>query len=502
MGQMGTPATEHLEVELKFEVEAGTVLPGLNDLDGVAEVRVSQSELSATYFDLPGLRLARAGVTLRRRTGGHDAGWHLKLPAGDDARTEYQVELGDSESVVPAELLDHIRVLVRDHAPAPVATIRTSRTEHLLIGPDGTHLVEVADDTVRTQAFQAAGSARLDSWREWEVELVDGPARTVKAVRKALLKAGATTAGRGSKLVHALGGLPAADCPAPDRKGPAGAVLRPYLQEQITELFDRDPQVRRDEPEGIHKMRVATRRLRSALSTFRPLLDGEVTDPIRDELKWLAEILGRARDVQVQTERLHLAVLAEPSDLVLGPVDRRVQLTLTQAYREAFTGVRQALDSTRYFRLLDALDTLSDHPPLSAKAAGRADRVLPDLVAKKWKRLRKAAGVVLADGTDGELHETRKAAKRARYAAEVVGVVFPRARKDAEIGQDLQEILGEHQDSVVSRDHLRELAAQAYGAGENTFTFGLLHARQQAIAEEIEGRFPAIWKKADRRLRR
>lgn len=493
--------TEHLEFEQKYEVEARAVLPPLGDLDGVAEVRVSNSDLSATYFDLPGLGLARAGITVRRRTGGHDAGWHLKLPAGQDQRTEYQADLGESETVVPAGLLDHIRALVRDRPLVPVASVRTRRTEHLLIGAGDVPLAEVADDTVHTQAFQTAGSARLDSWREWEVELVEGSPATLKKVAAALRKAGARPAEHGSKLVHALGELPTPR-PASLRKGSAGAVIHPYLAEQVTELINRDPQVRRDEPEGIHKMRVATRRLRSALSTFGPLFDREITDPVRAELKWLAEVLGRARDLQVLTERLQLAVLREPNDLVLGPVEQRIRLTLTRNYQQAFADVRSTLDSPRYFRLLDQLDDLAGSPPFTEQARRPAKSNLPTLVAKPWKRLRKAADLVLSDGTDGELHETRKAAKRARYASEAVSEVFGKTGVHAAIGQDLQEVLGEHQDSVVCREQLRELATQAHDAGENAFTFGRLHAEQQSIALQIEQDFPQIWKTADRSLRR
>src|SRR6478736_5566277 len=143
---------------------------------------------------------------------------------------------------------------------------------------------------------------------------------------------------------------------------PASAVLLAHLTEQVRAMTSREQQARLDEPDGVHKMRVATRRLRSALSTFRPLLDREVTDPLRDELKWIAAELGGARDAEVLRIRLLDEIAAEPDDLVLGPVAARIEAELRADHRRAHDALVQALKSERYFRLLDQLDALVDEP--------------------------------------------------------------------------------------------------------------------------------------------
>src|SRR4249919_2460399 len=113
---------DHLEVEDKYDLDASTVLPGLSSLKGVRSVSTEQQELVATYFDTADLALARASVVLRRRTGGADAGWHLKLPT-DDARLEITVPLGRAVHTPPVGLRRVVAGLVRDESLAPVVTI-------------------------------------------------------------------------------------------------------------------------------------------------------------------------------------------------------------------------------------------------------------------------------------------------------------------------------------------------------------------------------------------
>ena len=126
----GRLATSHLEVEDKADVAPDAVLPVLDGLPQVASVETSEQRLEATYFDTTNLRLAAAGITVRRRTGGPDDGWHLKLPAGG-ARHEVTVGLGRGKATVPKRLRDTVRVFAGDEAlgPGPAAT---HRAEHRL----------------------------------------------------------------------------------------------------------------------------------------------------------------------------------------------------------------------------------------------------------------------------------------------------------------------------------------------------------------------------------
>ncbi len=281
-----------------------------------------------------------------------------------------------------------------------------------------------------------------------------------------------------------------------------------HLHEQIDELILRDRGARIDEPDAVHRMRVATRRLRSALATYRPLFDSQRTEPTRQELAWLGTALGKPRDAEVLRDRLRAHVSELADELVLGPVTARIDKEMNERHRAAHAELVQVLDEDRYLRLLDELDDLVADPPFTDRARRPAGRELPPLVARACRRVDRAAAEAEQAETTADraarLHDVRKAAKRARYAAESVAPVFGKpAVRLATRMQKLQEILGEHQDSVVSRQVIRELAVTATGAGENGFTLGLLYAQETNIAESAQQAYPsALRAAANKRVRR
>ena len=480
--------TTVLEIERKYDVDTATEVPdlaGLPGVDGVSEP--VEHVLVAHYVDTADLRLRAGGVTLRHRAGGDDAGWHLKLPLGD-AREELQVEGGDPTAPVPAQLYALVRALVRSAPLLPVARLETRRTVRRLLDEAGAVLVEVVDDQVvgtLTGTGQAGDAAPPVRWREWEAELGSADRSLLDVVEQHLLSAGAVRSTTGSKVGRVLAGRPAEPgepgwwVGSSRRPSSAGSVVQTHLEEQVDELVARDPQVRRDLPDAVHTMRVATRRLRSALRTFRPLLDRSVTDPLRDELRWLAGVLGEARDVEVMHARLRELIAAEPPELVLGPVRETVETVMSKRYRDAHDRVVAELDGAPYLALLDALEALVQDPPFDDAARGRARDVLPPLVT--------------AANTRELLHEARKLAKAARYAGEAVEPAFGRkAARFAKAMRELQDVLGEHQDSVVTRDLLREFGAASTRSGENGFTFGHLHGLEQARADHAVSRWPQV----------
>jgi inorganic triphosphatase YgiF len=203
---MGGRPTEHLETELKFEVSLDFVVPELSGLaDGVTVTEPELRLLAARYFDTRDLRLAEAGITLRRRTGGTDAGWHLKLPVGAGTRRELQVPLGDEATTVPPELRALVASWVEDHPLQVVAVLETRRTARNLVGADGQILAEVADDTVTGQIPSLRDSpAEPVAWREIEVELVSGGPQILAAARSRLAAAGARPSSAASKLGRLL----------------------------------------------------------------------------------------------------------------------------------------------------------------------------------------------------------------------------------------------------------------------------------------------------------
>ncbi|MEU9097544.1 CYTH and CHAD domain-containing protein [Streptomyces sp. NPDC048361] len=509
------------EIERKFEFPELPAsngdqprLPDLTAVPGIAGVAdQGVVDLDAVYYDTPDLRLDAGSLTLRRRTGGADAGWHLKIPVAKDVRDEVRAPLSDEP---PAELTALLRSRVRDSRLVPVVRLLSSREVRHLLADDDTVLAELSIDTVRAQGLLegAAGTA----WTEIEVELADGvhDESILDGVERQLRKAGIRPATSASKVARALRetapARPGEDSetarttePAP---GTAGAEVLGYLRRQRDALLAHDPAVRRDLPDAVHQMRVATRRLRSAFKSYGKVVDRAVTDPVGDELKWLAAELGVDRDREVLDQRLRSHLKAVPRTLLLGPV--RARLRVWSAARSAGTRRRtvDVLDGGRYLALLTALDALLADPPLRAAAARPAAEVLPKAVLKEYRRLagRTDTALALAPGHERDLalHGARKAAKRARYAAEAATPALGKpAKKFAKRVKAVQSLLGDHQDSVVARETLRLLAAQAHAAGESAFTWGLLYGREEAAAAWGERELPEVWARAAKaKLRR
>jgi len=486
------------EIERKYESDES----GLPDLTGAGKVAdvlgKGLVELDATYYDTADERLAAASLTLRRRTGGSDAGWHLKFPVAPGVRDEIRAPLSDT---VPDELAALVRSRVRGAELVPVVRLRSARDVHHLVDADGTLLAEASVDTVTAERLNRAGGTTR--WTEIEVELADDadPALLDK-VDKRLRKAGVRPSTSASKLARALeqtGGTRTRSAkPAPPVT--AGDHVLAYLREQRDEILDRDPAVRRDIPDSVHRMRVATRRMRSTFRTFGTVLDPAVTTPVATELKWLAGELGADRDQEVLAERLTTALDELPSELVLGPVPQRVASWAAARHGSTRGHLIAILDSTRHQALLDTLDSLLADPPLREKAARKPAKVLAKAVrkdlAKVTRLITHALDLPPGRERDVALHEARKKAKRTRYAAEAaIPALGAPATSLAKSMKSLTSLLGDHQDSVMARHALREFAAVAHAAGESTFTYGLLYGREEQRAAAAEAELPGLWAK-------
>jgi CHAD domain-containing protein len=516
---------EKLEVERKYELPDDFAMPSMIGIADVAGVTAPDDQhLDATYYDTAGLRLTSGRVTLRRRSGGNDAGWHLKRPSGGE-RSELQLPATAKQRTPPPQITTQIRALTRGEPLRPVARIRTHRVEHGLQDAAGVTIALVADDTVDTESLIGAGVTQR--WRELEVELVDGSPADLARIDEALRAAGARPSASPSKLSRALGPDHPAPAAAPAPRSAARRAVADYVTAQRDAVVGHDPEVRLGDAEAVHKMRVATRRLRSTLRTFAPLLDASEgdLDRLHDEIKWLTGLLGEVRDGDVMAERLASLLAAEPPELVIGPVPARITQLLAAHTEDARRRLVAGLDSQRYIALLNDLDALvaavggsgpvrkRELRRLARRAVRRADRRLADAeaaadaaaeVAAAAAEAASAAGAAAtgaagttattsassttsaaanatAAGTerDERLHEARKAYKRARYAAELATPIggSPAAALADRI-TDLQDVLGAHQDAIVTAALLRDYGLRAFGDGENAFTYGLLHARQ------------------------
>ena len=369
-----------LEVEAKFSVAESTQLPELTRLEGVDHVADTRHHaLSAIYYDTEDLRLTHAKVTLRRRTGGNDDGWHIKIPS-EAGRTEIHAELGepvDGRYEVPSELLHQVRSIVRHNELTPIAQVDNKRTEMVLADADNKPVAEFCDDHVTAFSFLPGGEQQ--SWREWEVELageLPGTEEGTQFIRRAtslLIGAGARVSSSPSKLKSALGDSyanaplpPALVTPDVDSDSPAAAVIT-ALQANRDKLVDYDPRVRRDEWDSVHQMRVATRELRSHLQTFHGIVVGPEIEKIEADLKELAGILGVARDAEVVEERWQKLLESEDSDTLDDSTREHIAQDMGTAYRRAHRRVVAALDSERYLELLESLDRLLADPPTADK---------------------------------------------------------------------------------------------------------------------------------------
>lgn len=498
-------ASHATETEIKYEAAADVALPSFTDLPHVARAEAAaQEQLDADYFDTDDLRLIKAGITLRRRRGGHDAGWHLKLPAGGNTRREIRLPLGSSRQRVPAELARLVLVHTRGSDLKPVARISTTRTRQLLCDSEGTSLAEVASDDVTAQAV--GDGSPMTRWHEVEVELTGGGQDVLDAAGELLRRGGLSRSAQSAKLARALD-LPAG---AAARQRPSGAsalageVLLYYLEAQVSALKAYDPMVRTDEPDAVHQMRTITRRLRSTLQSFPDISGRPVAGDLIAELRWLGGELGTARDAEVLAGRLGERLAGLRPELIAGPVAARVRGHFARIGADAQAGVQRALDSPRYFALLDSLDTLLERPPDTGSGGQRASAVLPGHVRRTYKRTKRrmkhALSLPAGGPAEAALHEARKAAKRARYAGEAVTPAFGKqARRFAKRMKKLQSVLGGHQDAVIAGAAARELGMAAHQVGENAFSYGVIVGLEDAEAAKLRQQARGTWRSASRR---
>ena len=506
-----------IEQEVKLGASAAFVLPDLaealggewGDEAGMARptvVSLGDRSLTATYWDTPDLRMTRAGLSLRHRSAGDgsERGWTVKLPAAGDGgpglhRSEVAFPGADREP--PAEAAVLVLATVRGAPLEPVARLVTRRRRSHVLDAEGRVALEVADDEVSIMDGRRVAAR----FRELEVELAPGDhdgAALLPLVVQCLQAAGAGDPDPTPKIVRALGSRalapPDVEVPEIGRKSTAGEVARAAIAAGTRRLVAHDPGVRLGgDDEDVHQARVATRRLRSDLATFRPLLDEDWTAGVRTELGWLADELGAVRDADVLLGRL------ERQADGLGGADAVAARTLLRTLEAERARAREragaALRTARYTALLDQLVAACAAPPLTEAAAQRAVDAVPGLVVRSWRHLAKAVDQAGEDGPDELLHEVRKKAKRCRYACEaVVPVVGKDAKQLGTAVAGIQEVLGDLQDAAVAELWLRSRAVGLTGAGaaSRAFSAGLLTAVQQQAAEGSRQGWRRAWKAA------
>ena len=283
----------------------------------------------------------------------------------------------------------------------------------------------------------------------------------------------------------------------------AADVVLAYLRIHAATLVSLEPMARADEPDAVHQMRIAARRLRATLRSFGEVIPRSATEPLDAELRWLGALLGQARDGEVLPSQLHASLRPVPAELVIGPVHARVQGHFSPRHAAGLAELVAALDSGRFAALLAALDRLTLDPPRGPRAGDPAADVLPAAVRRAYRqagrRMRGARHAPAGPSRDAALHSARKSARRARYAAEAAApAIGGKARRFSRQMKKVQSVLGEHQDSVLARQAARDLGIGAHLSGENAFSYGLLHELEHHKAELLQVQARRVWRHASR----
>ena len=489
------------EIELKFAVHPSFDLPEIKVRAGVAAIQeLEPLSLHSIYYDTVDLRLARNGVTLRHRRGEDGSQWTLKLPTGDKrAAIRDEIDFAASEEV-PLEAAELVTGFTRRASLQQVAVLETKRGRRKLIGDDETELALVVHDEVAVIENEQV----VTRFREIELEGLEVGLRELIAIGDALQEVGAVPSEPVPKAVRALGPRATAppDVPSAPRLAPyapASEAIEALLARSVTRLISNHAAARLGDEEGVHQMRVAMRRLRSDLRTFGPLVDPSWSEEVIPELKWLADLLGDVRDLDVLMQRFenHGGDLKPDIQPLFGAV--------AKSLKESRSVLYEGLRSDRYGELLEKLVRSAQNPPVTPEASRPCAVTLIPLVEKTWKRLRRAVRVAGKDPTADALHEIRIRAKRVRYASEAVapalGARGDKAKVFAKAAARLQDVLGEHQDAIVAQARIQQIVGDK-PRGSFALAGGRLVERQAKSAAEARTAWRKAWKRLDRKKSR
>lgn len=458
-----------VEHELKLNVDSDFRLPPMTGTPLPRQV------LTSTYYDTTSYDLALARITLRYRIERGKRTWQLKIPLGQDRQ---EIELAGGQTGPPSALRDLLMLFVGQRELAPVATLRVWRTG-LRVRRGRVDSAEVVLDNV---SVMKEGRV-IRQFRELEIEQLHDDENSLREVELHLRRAGARDHDGQPKLFRALA-LPA---PAPEMPPAPDAPVVDHVKWALTQhvrwLVAHDPGTRLGtEPESLHQMRVATRRLRAVLRAARPILVPDWATSLQQELKWLSELLGPARDLDV--------LIAHFTEEAAG-LDARERkqlkgfLTSLQTRREQLQPVLlRELQSTRYLELVQRLQQTAHEPPVV-----ESPLTLLDLAKQEFDKLRTTIHRLENPPTNASLHQLRIKVKRARYTAELAE---PSARKAAtgfiKRARTLQDLLGTHQDAVQAESHLRSFVNSSTSV-QTGFVAGRIverqHARRALVLEKL-----------------
>ncbi|MEZ4501093.1 MAG: CHAD domain-containing protein [Dehalococcoidia bacterium] len=551
-------APADLEVEWQFDAaDLDAVERWLWAPPATLEARViarGEQRLEDTYYDTADRMVARAGFTLRlRRRAARDPEVTLKAttaaPAGNGPRMRTELSATakrgfEERDAIEGRCGEVLRALVGTKHLEPLFEVHTARRVFDVTLADET-AIEVALDRTRVcHDRREVQIARV------ELELTGGTHETAEAFAKALRRAlelkpaGWSKFGAGAALARldppeaVLESL----VPGPRtfrRRATAHEAARAALRGQLAALLTHEPAARLGvDPEGVHQMRVATRRLRAGIRLFRDALPPDWSEA-RQELRWLAGALGVVRDLDVQLESLEAWARDAEADPEEHTARVEVVRHLETRRTEARDALLAALDSPRYTALVEALTSHLRPRPRRPALRLRVRMRVPPEVRRDARRIAEALGafVAAADGPRARddvrrfgrrelrkahrgfarparalhpdarpeaYHAVRIKAKRLRYAAEFLAPLYGRdGKRFIEAMKELQDRLGDHQDAYVAEAQLRTLAEEATALPPRAiFSMGELAAERRDGAVRLRRGVPRDLRRVDRRWRK
>lgn len=474
--------TSTVEREMKLAVDDHFRLPKLPGTP------IPRRLLTSTYYDTAQYDLAHAGITLRHRIERGKQVWQLKLPLMKD---RLEVDLVNRETLLPAAFRDLLFLTLGQRKLLPVATLRVWRAGVHVRGDHG----PVADVTI-DQVSVIKDGAVLQRFRELEIERVNGKARTLPDLERELRRAGAADHDGRPKLFRALSLIVPDPEPPPASDAPALPHVRSALARHARWLISHDPGTRLGkEPESLHQMRVATRQLRAVLRAARPLLMPEWADSLREELRWFSQLLGPARDLDVQLAyfRGESAVLEARDRRPLAPFIAHLETQRNDAQEVQLMGLKSA----RYVDLIRRLHE-APHDPAAAESA----MTLRDLAKQEFSKLRKMIRQAGQIPNNTNIHKIRIKTKRARYAAELAeSTVGKPATRFINKARTVQDVLGLHQDAIQAEVYIRTFLKHSTSA-RAAFVAGRMverqHRRREKAREKMKRLLNSLLKRGEK----
>lgn len=467
--------TSTAERELKLNVDATFRLPTL------AGTPLPRRLLISTYYDTASYDLAHARITLRYRIERGKRAWQLKIPLGQKRQ---EIEVVDGQTGPPAALRDLLMLIAEERELAPVATLRVWRTG-VRVRRGRVDVANVVLDHVSViQEHQI-----IQQFRELEIERLRGDEDSLRETEQELRQAGAGDHDGRPKLFRALSLPPHSADPPPLPDAPVVDHVTWAITRHTRWLVAHDPGTRLGtEPESLHQMRVATRRLRAALRAARSLFVPDWAISLQHELQWLSELLGAARDLDV-----HIAYLTD----ALASLDAHDRKPLAQfvvslqAQRAQLQPVLvNELKAARYAELVRRLQQAGFAPPVVEVPV-----TLHNLAQEEFAKLRKSVRQLAPTPSKEAIHKLRIKVKRARYTAELAE---PSGGKAATAfikrARTLQDLLGVHQDAVQTEALLRNFAKHSTSIRAG-FVAGRIVERQHIRRAMVLDKLPRLWRR-------